>query len=138
MFARSSLLAIITALGVVGANGLSLSRASCQTTYSVVSGDTCNSIAAKVNVTTSALEAANPSIDPSCDNLFIGEQLCIPGTITPPPPPPCASKYTVKSGDVCISIADQFNITVTQLETSNPAIDPACDNLQIGEVLCIP
>lgn len=35
---------------------------------------------------------------------------------------------------MCINIANQFNITVAQLEAANTEIDPLCDNLQIGEV----
>ncbi|KAJ3749276.1 hypothetical protein DFH05DRAFT_1520888 [Lentinula detonsa] len=141
MFARLSLLAMVTALGVIGVNSFAVprtniySRATCQATYTVVSGDTCNKIASEFGVTTPALEAANPTIDANCDNLFIGEQLCIPAT---PPPPTCVAEYTVKAGDVCNSIANQFAITVAQLEAANPEIDPLCDNLQINQVLCIP
>ncbi|KAF5388825.1 hypothetical protein D9757_005625 [Collybiopsis confluens] len=141
MFVHLSVLAILSTVGIIATNGLAVPRASpCQTNYSVVAGDTCNSIAAKFSVTTPALEATNPTIDVNCDNLFIGEKLCIPATSPPPPPPPptCASNYTVKSGDVCISIANQFKITSAQLENANPSIDAACANLQIGEVLCIP
>ncbi|KAJ3867966.1 hypothetical protein EV359DRAFT_61054 [Lentinula novae-zelandiae] len=144
MFARLSLFAMVAALGAIGASGRALpgsqifSRATCEATYTVVAGDTCDEIATKNDVTVSALEAANPSIDANCDNLFVGEQLCIPGATPPPPPPPCAENYTVKAGDVCINIANQFNITVPQLEAANTEIDPLCDNLQIGEVLCIP
>ncbi|KAJ4470891.1 hypothetical protein J3R30DRAFT_3408145 [Lentinula aciculospora] len=136
MFARLSVFAIVTALGVIGSKGLALpsanvfSRATCQPTYSVVSGDTCSEIASKFNVTVSALENANPTIDSNCDNLFIGEQLCIPST----PPPTCTSDYAVKAGDVCDSIASQFGVTLAQLEAANPEIDPLCDNLQIGEI----
>ncbi|KAJ3787270.1 hypothetical protein GGU10DRAFT_374114 [Lentinula aff. detonsa] len=144
MFARLSLFAMVTALGVIGANSFAVpraniySRATCQATYTVVAGDTCNKIASEFGVTTPALEAANPTIDANCDNLFIGEILCIPGTPPPPPPPTCVAEYTVKAGDVCNSIANQFDITVAQLEAANPEIDPLCDNLQINQILCIP
>ncbi|KAJ3891603.1 hypothetical protein GG344DRAFT_47018, partial [Lentinula edodes] len=96
----------------------------CQTTYTVVSGDNCVALAAKFNVTDAALLAANPAVDANCDNLFVGQKLCIP----------CTAEYTVKSGDVCISIANMFNITAAQLEAANTDIDPLCDNLQPGEV----
>ncbi|GAW07188.1 hypothetical protein F5879DRAFT_948295 [Lentinula edodes] len=130
MFARLPLFALVTALGAfIGANVLA--QTSCQTTYTVVSGDNCVALAAKFNVTDAALLAANPAVDANCDNLFIGQQLCIPAS-------PCPVEYTVKSGDVCISIANMFNITAAQLEAANTDIDPLCDNLQPGEILCIP
>ncbi|KIK69094.1 hypothetical protein GYMLUDRAFT_35142 [Collybiopsis luxurians FD-317 M1] len=107
--------------------------AGCAAQYTVVSGDNCVAIAAKFNVADSALLAANPAVDSNCDNLSVGQVLCIP-----PPPTGCVSQYTVKSGDVCISIADQFGITAAQLQAANTQIDAACDNLQVGELLCIP
>ncbi|KAJ3787255.1 hypothetical protein GGU11DRAFT_501508 [Lentinula aff. detonsa] len=132
MFARISLFALVTALGaIMGANVLA--QTSCQATYTVVSGDNCVAIAAKFNVSDAALLAANPAVDSNCDNLFVGQQLCIPTA-----PASCQAQYTVKSGDVCISIANMFNITAAQLEAANSDIDPLCDNLQPGEVLCIP
>lgn len=50
----------------IGASGRALpgsqilSRATCEATYTVVAGDTCDEIATKNDVTVSALEAANP------------------------------------------------------------------------------
>ncbi|KAJ3709560.1 hypothetical protein DFJ43DRAFT_1035119 [Lentinula guzmanii] len=105
MFARISLFALVTALGaIMGANVLA--QTSCQATYTVVFGDNCVAIAAKFNVSDAALLAANPAVDSNCDNLFVGQQLCIPTA-----PASCQAQYTVKSGDVCISIANMFNIT---------------------------
>ncbi|KAJ3743751.1 hypothetical protein DFH05DRAFT_1247196 [Lentinula detonsa] len=131
MFARISLFALVTALGaIMGANVYA--QTSCQATYTVVFGDNCVAIAAKFNVSDAALLAANPvsqAVDSNCDNLFVGQQLCIPTA-----PASCQAEYTVKSGDVCISIANMFNITAAQLEAANSDIDPLCDNLQPGEV----
>ncbi|KAJ3768564.1 hypothetical protein FB446DRAFT_694837 [Lentinula raphanica] len=132
MSARLSLFALVAAFGaIMGAHVLA--QTSCQATYTVVQNDNCVAIAAEFNVTYAALVAANPAVDANCDNLFIGQQLCIPA-----PPAECQAEYTVKSGDVCISIANMFNITAAQLEAANTDIDPLCDNLQPGEVLCIP
>ncbi|KAJ4000371.1 hypothetical protein F5050DRAFT_571825 [Lentinula boryana] len=127
MFARISLFALVTALGAIMGKPF---LTSCQATYIVVSGDNCVAIAAKFNVSDAALLAANPAVDSNCDNLFVGQQLCIPTA-----PASCQAEYTVKSGDVCISIANMFNITAAQLEAANTDIDPLCDNLQPGELL---
>ncbi|KAJ3843541.1 hypothetical protein EV361DRAFT_948213 [Lentinula raphanica] len=135
MFTYLRLFTIVAALGAIQcANSIAVqARATCEDTYTVVSGDTCIEIAAKFEITEAALIVGNPQIDGRCDNLFIGEQLCIPGT-----PSVCSDEYTVESGDICITIANKYNITVAQLESANPEIDAFCDNLQVGEVLCIP
>ncbi|KIK64621.1 carbohydrate-binding module family 50 protein [Collybiopsis luxurians FD-317 M1] len=133
MFSRLALLAMVTAVGTMMSARVLAQTSSCQAVYTVVSGDICIDIAAKFNVTTAALLAANPAVDAGCDNLQIGQQLCIPAI-----PSNCSSQYGVQVGDVCIDIADKFNITIAQLEAANSEIDPACDNLQPGQVLCIP
>ncbi|KAH7870377.1 uncharacterized protein C8R40DRAFT_1175615 [Lentinula edodes] len=109
------------------------SRTSCQATYTVVSGNNCVEIAAKFNVTDASLLAANPVLDAKCDDLFVGQKLCIPVALVS-----CRAQYIVKPSDVCISIANMFDITAAQLEAANSKIDPLCDNLQNGEILCIP
>ncbi|KAJ3986244.1 hypothetical protein F5890DRAFT_1505360 [Lentinula detonsa] len=106
----------------------------CASNYTVQQGDFCQTIAAQFNVTISDLEAANPSINSGCTNLAIGEVLCIPAASACP----SGVTYVVKAGDVCIDIADMFNVTLAALDASNPEVDADCDNLSIGERLCIP
>lgn len=59
---------------------------------------------------------------------------------TEPPPAPEPSSlgqaYTVQSGDIPVTIAAQFGISVEALIAANPDMDPT--NLQIGQVLVIP
>lgn len=86
--------------------------------HNVQSGETCFSISMMYSIKTEQLTSAN-EID--CDNLQIGQSLCIPGT----------SSYTVVSGDTCFSIASRFSITQDELQMSNPNVD--CNNLQIGQ-----
>ncbi|KAF9073623.1 hypothetical protein BDP27DRAFT_1318602 [Rhodocollybia butyracea] len=140
MFTQLSLLAMVTAAicvnGAVFPALLAARQTTCSSTYTVVSGDTCDAIAVKNNVTVAALEAANPDIDAQCDNLFVGESLCIPGTTIANST--CQVEFTVQSGDDCFDIAEQFNVTLAALEAANPQVDPLCDNLLPGEVLCIP
>ncbi|KAF9065951.1 hypothetical protein BDP27DRAFT_1269098 [Rhodocollybia butyracea] len=103
----------------------------CQATYTVALGDNCVAIAAKFNVSDASLLTANPAVDEFCDNLSVGEQLCIPE-----PPIGCVGQYTIVAGDTCTEISNKFEITLAQLEAANAEI--ACDNLQVGEVVCIP
>lgn len=40
-------------------------------------GDTCDSVAGELGISTSAFLAANPSIDAACDNLLAGVKYCV-------------------------------------------------------------
>lgn len=72
-----------------------------------------------------------------------------PATDTPEPEPtntrePAATNtptslgqtYVVEAGDIPVSIAEKFGITVESLLAANPTIDPR--GLQVGDVLVIP
>ncbi|KAF5383454.1 hypothetical protein D9757_006109 [Collybiopsis confluens] len=138
MFALVTFAAWAMALGSISYTSFNVhaqtSNATCTTNYTVQQGDICQTIASQFNVTIADLESANPSINSGCTNLAIGEVLCIPAAAA------CSSNvtYVVKDGDVCIDIANMFNITFAALEAANPEIDANCDNLSIGERLCIP
>jgi LysM repeat protein len=43
--------------------------------------------------------------------------------------------YTVVSGDICYSIAQQAGITVDQLIKWNPSVNAQCTNLYVGQIL---
>lgn len=107
-------------------------------TYTVKAGDTLYSIANRYNVTVSQLATANKITNPSL--IRVGQVLVIPGKTTPPPPstpPPATSvKYTVKSGDTLYSIANRYNVSVTQLAAVNKIANPSL--IRVGQVLVIP
>ncbi|KKK25242.1 hypothetical protein ARAM_003183 [Aspergillus rambellii] len=96
-------------------------------TYSVVSGDNCEAIAEKYNVSTGTLIAIN-DIYSDCSNLDIGQSLCIPLECT---------TYLVQSGDTCNGIANSSNTTFQQLVAWNPALGSWCTNLLSGENICV-
>jgi len=127
MFFRS-FIAIVSALYVQSA----LAASSCTRSYTVVSGDTCDGISAAHNVSTYQLAAVNPVIDSACSNLQIGQVLCL-GTKGSD----CTKTYTVVPDDVCDSVAATYGINTTLLFANNPILDLACDNLYIGEVVCV-
>ncbi|WP_246579258.1 LysM peptidoglycan-binding domain-containing protein [Alkaliphilus flagellatus] len=101
--------------------------------YIIRAGDTFFSIARRFNVSLDALIAANPNVDP--DNLMIGQRICIPGP-TPPGCPAGTTPYTIRSGDTFFLLAQRFNTTVEAIQRANPGVDP--NNLQIGQVICMP
>ncbi|KAG8216764.1 hypothetical protein J3R82DRAFT_7008 [Butyriboletus roseoflavus] len=107
--------------------------ANCDRNATVVAYDTCNIISAKHNVSTYQLAAVNTGIiDANCDNLQIGEIICLGLTGQD-----CETTYVVQSGDSCISIADMFNIPESTLLQNNPNLNQTCTNLYPQEVLCV-
>ena len=104
--------------------------------YTVRSGDTMFSIARAQGVSLSALEAANPAVDPN--RLSIGQLLCIPTAPAPAPGvcPPNSSAYTVRAGDTFFALAQRFGTTVEAIRRVNPNVDP--NALRIGQQICIP
>ncbi|WP_416197123.1 MAG: LysM repeat-containing protein [Sporanaerobacter sp.] len=100
--------------------------------YTIKAGDTLYSIAQMFNVSVQELMAANPGVDPN--NLQIGQVICVPSR--PVPPCPGGFYYTIKAGDTFYSIAQMFNVSVQELMAANPGVDP--NNLQIGQVICVP
>ena len=105
--------------------------------YTIKSGDTFYKLSIQFNVPLDAILRANPGVDPY--NLQIGQVVCIPRAMPPTPPvPPCPGGfyYTIRAGDTLYNIGLMFNVTVQELIVANPGIDP--NNLQIGQVICIP
>lgn len=78
------------------------------TTYTVVAGDTPESIAAKFGITTQTLKWAN---DISSDNLEVGKSLDIL--------PRDGIAYIVKAGDTAQSIADKYKSDASLITTYN-------------------
>lgn len=49
----------------------------CSGLYVMKSGEDCNTISNKSNITLAAFEAANPSINDNCTNLVVGTAYCV-------------------------------------------------------------
>jgi len=133
-------------------------------TYTIKSGDTLATVAARFGFTIEEIVAENPGIDPRA--LSVGQVIRLPKLSgTPPPaptedpdpeatatsePPPedtpipeptntpasLGQTYVVEEGDIPETIAAKFGITTEALLAANPGIDPR--GLQIGQVLIIP
>jgi GH25 family lysozyme M1 (1,4-beta-N-acetylmuramidase)/LysM repeat protein len=100
--------------------------------YTVVAGDSFDSVANQFGVTLRELLNANPQL------LKIGDQLTIPptngsgsggGT-------PTTRTYTVKPGDTLYSIAIKFGTTVAAIASANNISNP--NQISVGQVLVIP
>ncbi|KAF8513964.1 hypothetical protein JB92DRAFT_178819 [Gautieria morchelliformis] len=105
----------------------------CARNYTVMPGDVCNSICATHNVSTFQLAHVNADkIDAACDNLAVGEALCL-GIIGQD----CNITTVVNLGDTCDTIAINAGINTTLLLQNNPNINSStCANIIAGEVLC--
>ncbi|EIW56219.1 uncharacterized protein TRAVEDRAFT_22532 [Trametes versicolor FP-101664 SS1] len=131
MFARSALVvAIVAAAAFI--SGAFAQEPNCARNYTVVPGDTCDGIGAKTNTPTFQIETVNANrIDAGCDNLFVGEPLCL-GIVGQD----CDITHVVQPGDNCDTIAQQAKTTRQILLANNPNVNTACTNINLGEVLC--
>jgi len=59
------------------ASASSIDSCDCLQTYTVVSGDYCDAIAAKFSLTLAELMEMNTAINPTCSNLAIGQVICV-------------------------------------------------------------
>ncbi|KAF8972063.1 hypothetical protein BDZ97DRAFT_1783035 [Flammula alnicola] len=113
--------------------GVLVRSQACARNYTVQPGDFCDKISAEQNVSTFQLASVNSKIiDPACDNLAVGEVLCL-GLVGED----CSTVHVVASGDACDAIAAQANITTADLLTDNPNVSVGCTNIYPGEVLCV-
>ncbi|TBU40699.1 hypothetical protein BD309DRAFT_328569 [Dichomitus squalens] len=104
----------------------------CARNYTVVSGDTCDEICAKENVSSFQLATVNnATINADCTNLFPGEELCL-GIVGQD----CEVTHVVADGDTCESIVEAAGTTFDILLENNPNVDSECTNIHPGEVLC--
>jgi LysM repeat protein len=69
----------------------------------------CQKIATNASISLAQLVKLNPGLD--CNNLTIGQVLCLSSAATPAPTstptllPGCSAMYTVKTGDYCYGVS---------------------------------
>ena len=126
-----------------------------QSSYTVEPNDTAYAIAQKFRITVEELASANNMTVDQIADLSVGQKLIIPQrapeqqqpvtTTTPVTGEPEATRtpaaseegtYTVKDGDIPLTIAEKFGISVEALMKANDITDPT--GLKIGQVLVIP
>jgi LysM repeat protein len=113
------------------------------TEYVVVQGDTLSKIAKSHGVSLSALEAANPGVDPR--RLKVGQKLTLPPANAAAPAEGSAANnsinvggqeiYVVKSGDTLTRIARHYGTTVKAIQAAN---NLATTRIKVGQKLKIP
>ncbi|ESK91741.1 carbohydrate-binding module family 50 protein [Moniliophthora roreri MCA 2997] len=100
----------------------------CTRTYTVVSGDTCTSIAAKNSITNLQLAQLNPSMN--CNILVPGDSVCS----FSPAINICPNLVKVSIRDNCFDLAQNVSMSLDEWLSINPGIN--CDALLPGSVVC--
>jgi len=107
--------------------------ADCTRKYTVKEGDICDNISAANQVSTYQLAVVNQGhIDSTCSNLVPGDEICLGNAGED-----CTTTYVVQDNDTCEGINAAHSLNSTILSLNNPQINQACDNIYIGEVLCV-
>jgi LysM repeat protein len=105
-------------------------------------GDTFSSLAAKYHVTVKALQAANPTVNPT--KLQINQKIIIPPPAAAPVAAPGGTApaagngeriYVVKAGDSLTKIATEHHTTVSALRKLN---NLTTDRIKVGDKLKLP
>jgi len=122
----------IVALVFASAGVSVLAQSSCTRTHTVALGEICDGISAATNTSTYQLAVLNPSINAGCTNLVPGQVLCLGS-----PGHDCCTTYVVEPNDDCYKVADAHHIDLHMIYQNNPQLDAKCDNMYIGEVLCV-
>ena len=87
--------------GGAASNSAGVSATSGPSSYSVKSGDTLGAIASKLGVSLTALEGANPDVNPAA--LSIGQQLNVPAPATQAANPPAGGSATTPAAGATIT-----------------------------------
>lgn len=120
------------------------------TTYTVVSGDSLEMIAATFDSGVCDIAAAsgidNPNFIVAGQVLTVPTDLCDPDNdscITPPGSRPCVPEYEgadpiyeIQAGDTFFIIGQEYNVTVDAIRAANPCVDPS--TLEVGQEIDIP
>lgn len=142
-----------TQAGLIGA---------CTAFYRAVAGDTCDRIASKYGIfSTADFLAWNPAVGADCSGLWASYYYCVgvPGTPTTKPtdtsasptskpagPSPtqdgivstCVNYYKAVSGDTCAKIVDRYGtFTADEFYSWNPAVGTDCLGLWSGYNYCV-
>jgi len=101
------------------------------TQYVAKKGESLYLIARTRGIDIKELAAANPGIKNTSADIQ-GH------TVTMPMDARCPNGflYTIKAGDTYFLLAQRFGTTVEAIQQANPGVNP--NNLQIGQVICIP
>jgi len=102
--------------------------------YVIRAGDTCASLA---GYSSTYFYQQNTGIN--CNNLQVGQSVCLPygsnyGTTTGYNSG--CQNYQIRSGDTCANLAAQAGVSLYEFNNLNGYLN--CNNLQVGQSVCVP
>ncbi|KAL0571626.1 hypothetical protein V5O48_010333 [Marasmius crinis-equi] len=121
MFPRVTLIALTLA---------AYASAACTKTYTVKSGDGCDSIAVANQVSSYQIQHLNG--DNVCSFLSVGQTLCLADSTYD-----CQPVHTVTSGETCGGIASSAGISLDKFYANNPQLGSSCSGIYPGLSLCV-
>src|SRR5690554_3399670 len=101
--------------------------------YVAKQGESLYLIARKLGYSVSDLAQVNPNIKDTTVPIQ-GEAVQLPASRQGLCPN--GFLYTIRAGDTFFTLAQRFGTTVQAIQQANPGVNP--NNLQIGQVICIP
>lgn len=103
-------------------------------TYVVKVGDALATVAAQHGTTVEVIRELNPQL--TSPNLLPGDEIRIPAGLAPLEQPSQPLYYVVRQGDLVVSLAERFGVTLEQIREANPLVD--LDQVPVGLRLVIP
>jgi LysM repeat protein len=102
----------------------------CSQSSVVKAGDNCKSISQTANVTEQEFLRLNAFYQEDCSTFKVGQSVCIASRLTG-----CPNRYTPVLGDSCASVASDYGLLLSQLQTLNTGVD--CAKPISGLELCL-
>ncbi|MCY3660496.1 MAG: LysM peptidoglycan-binding domain-containing protein [Caldilineaceae bacterium] len=119
---------------LVGPEAEAAAAAAAYLTYVVKVGDALATVAAQHGTTVAVIRELNPQL--TSDNLLPGDEIRIPAGLAPLEQPSQPLYYVVQQGDLVVSLAERFGVTLEQIREANPLVD--LDQVPVGLRLVIP
>jgi len=101
----------------------------CDTTYVVQAQDTCDAITAAYGINATLLYGNNPQIDSACDNIYVGEVLCIASTIESPPAGTASIDTAIPTTATAAALASATSASTDASSDDDDSNLPYCDEL---------
>ncbi|KAJ6114750.1 hypothetical protein N7486_000528 [Penicillium sp. IBT 16267x] len=132
--------------------------ANCDAYYVVKTNDSCAGIVEEFgNFTISQFYSWNPAVGSTCAYLDVGDAVCIGTTSStsatsvavtttattasetaePSTDPSCTKYHEVVSGDSCVSIEEEYDITAAEFLAWNPTVGATCESLWLGYLVYV-
>ncbi|KAF1812797.1 hypothetical protein P152DRAFT_395832 [Eremomyces bilateralis CBS 781.70] len=116
----------------------------CNKFYTIISGDSCNSVETTFEITHEDFIAWNPDVSSDCISNFWPDYSYCVGIATPDAPtlpgtsPNCNKYHTIVDGDTCSTVEEAYGITHEQFIEWNTDVSSDCvTNFWLDNAYCV-